>query len=48
MTLPDVDALDREGYAQGEHAIAKDKGIDFEKTPIDFGSNNGPFERLAG
>lgn len=47
ITFPDVDAFDWDSYAENEYALAKSKGIDFEKTPIDFGSGNGPFERLA-
>ena len=47
VTFPDVDAFDWEGYAESEFAIAKNKGIDFDRIPIDFGSGNGPFERLA-
>lgn len=47
LTFPDVEAFDWAGYAESEFAIAKAKGIDFERTPIDFGSGNGPFERLA-
>jgi len=45
--FPDLDAFDWEGFAAHELAGMDGQGIDRNRVLVDFGSGNGPYERLA-
>lgn len=47
VKFPDLDAFDWEAYAAQDLAGMDGKGIDRDRVAVDFGSGNGPFERLA-
>lgn len=45
--FPDLDAFDWEGFADHELAGMDGQGIDRDRVAVEYGSGNGPYERIA-